>query len=322
MIAKKIGVVAPLEDLHAQAVRHIAEKNGNCIFHFCSDAVSDLPSTARFGCEERMPSQLIDSTGTQHSIDEFSTLWWRRPYAAQRVIELAHSSRDESEVINNSARLHLEGLFRTGFRGRFINDPSAAQRAEHKLVQLHSAEAIGLRIPQTISTNDYDVVQSFFEQVAGDAIVKSHFNSATLQIKTSRLTRDMLANEASVRISPCIYQKFIPGTEHLRVVALKDRHQAVRFLSDEVDSRIDLSHRATPYILDANLEHKVFALLNELNLDFGVLDFKRDVSGALYFLEINQQGQFAFLDAVAGTSCLPMVTEFLLSSGPRDHAHT
>jgi hypothetical protein len=307
----KVGVVAPLDDVHAKSVCYLAGKSGSPIFHICSDAQNLFSSSGWFAAAAPLPARLTDSTGQAHYINEFKTLWWRRPYTPQIVADAARS-HDERTLINSAARLHLEGLVRAAFKGLCVNDPAAAQLAEHKIVQVQAAQSVGMPVPPTLFTNDYAHLLEFFEAMDEDVVVKSHFNSADLQIKTTRLTRELIKNEASIRVAPSIYQKFVRGEEHFRVVALRDRYQAVRFISTEVDSRIDLSQKARPYILESDVQRKISALLHELGLQFGVVDLKRDTSGTFYFLEVNQQGQFAFLDAVAGTTCMAMFTEFLL----------
>lgn len=52
-----------------------------------------------------------------------------------------------------------------------------------------------------------------------------------------------------------------------------------------------------------------------MNLEMGIFDFKRNKRGELYFLEVNQQGQFAFMDVIANTRCLEMTLEHLLGRG-------
>lgn len=54
--------------------------------------------------------------------------------------------------------------------------------------------------------------------------------------------------------------------------------------------------------------------LNWLDLSMGVIDLKVDRLGHPHFLEVNQQGQFLWMDVTAGTSMCSIVARHLLDA--------
>jgi glutathione synthase/RimK-type ligase-like ATP-grasp enzyme len=55
--------------------------------------------------------------------------------------------------------------------------------------------------------------------------------------------------------------------------------------------------RIIPYQLDTELEQQIQALMNEVGLDSGSIDFIKGQDNNYYFLEINPVGQFGFISA-------------------------
>ncbi len=309
---KKIGVVAHRGDIHAQAVMHLAKLRGHSVFQIESDVLHDCAASILLDGKPRPIVVVNDSFGSAHELPDFGAIWWRRPYGKQQIVEQAEAF-EYAELINYSSRVHIDGLANCCDSTVFVNEPIAASRSENKIYQLSVAARVGLRVPDTLFSNDSERITSFFFDNDEDVIVKSHFNSEEVQIKTSRLTREMLSDRASLEIAPSIFQRYIPGEHHLRVVAVGDQHQAVCFINSALDSRIDLSCPAMPARLDADTARMCADFLRSAGLAMGVFDFKVDRSGEIYFLEVNQQGQFAYLDAVAGTRSLEMLVSYLFA---------
>ena len=218
----KVGVVSLKGDIHAESVCHLASLRGDSIIHFESDFLHERPSGVRFDDGSLTFSKITDSLGNIHSLSDFSVIWWRRPYGRQCVIDETHDAATR-EVVNHSARSHIDGFFRGIFRGRLVNNAVAAARAENKIIQLVTAHEIGLPTPNTLFSNDPRAISEFFGYYSGRAIVKSHYNSAEMQLKTTKLSAEMITNEASVRICPSIYQEYIEGVTILTVGCIRFR---------------------------------------------------------------------------------------------------
>src|SRR5690606_31937198 len=75
--------------------------------------------------------------------------------------------------------------------------------------------------------------------------------------------------------------------------------------SGHVNSRLDTSVEFAPDQLPASVSKSLAILMGALGLSFGVLDLRLGVDGEYYFLEVNPQGQFAYLEIKTG---LPIFT--------------
>lgn len=54
--------------------------------------------------------------------------------------------------------------------------------------------------------------------------------------------------------------------------------------------------RAIPVVLDPVVERSVLDLCARLGVVFGCIDFVEDLEGNIFFLELNQMGQFLWID--------------------------
>ncbi|MES2127100.1 MAG: hypothetical protein V4463_07500 [Pseudomonadota bacterium] len=311
-LARKIGVLSLKEDVHAQSIAHLAQQDGHHIVRFGTDVLDTSPSSIELADGLVRPGVITDLDGNRHRADQFDVLWWRRPYGPQASAAMADAS-GIAALVNSSAKLHIDGLFSCCGKVRFVNDRQAAMAAENKIAQMHIAAAVGMAMPRTLFSNDPEPVRHFCRDHPGGTIVKSHANSSTLQIKTSLLSESVLDDDGAIAAAPAIYQQYIEGDRHFRVFVVGTLYQAIQIRNGAVDSRIDLSVPMTPYRFNAVDEARMFAFMKMAKLDMGVFDFKMNDEGRLYFLEVNQQGQFAFMDVIAGTSCLSMTLSYLLN---------
>jgi hypothetical protein len=91
----------------------------------------------------------------------------------------------------------------------------------------------------------------------------------------------------------------------VRIVWVAGQAWAVRIDSQTgagwVDSRMDNSVAFTPYDLDDDVVASLHRLMESLGLVFGVIDMRVSAAdGQIYFLEVNPQGQFAYLEIKTG----------------------
>ncbi len=191
---------------------------------------------------------------------------------------------------------------------RWMSHPAAVWQAEYKPYQLSVAKAIGLSIPRTLVTNDPDAIRAAFEQF--DAMVVKPVRSGYLtqqgqdfSIFTSRVLEEHLAEVASARLSPAIYQELIPKKFDVRVTVVGQRlfTAAIDSQSDP-EAKIDWRQTKNPDLphYPGSLPESVKALLIELmaslRLAFGAIDMIQTPDGEFVFLEVNPSGQWLWID--------------------------
>lgn len=194
---------------------------------------------------------------------------------------------------------------------RWLNSPAAIDAAENKPLQLCIASGLGFRVPETRITNDVASVQQLLQ--AGPIVAKPlrtalvNFNDEERVIFTNSVTRaDELEGQA-VRAAPIIFQRQIEKELDIRVTVVGTKVFSVAIHSQVGDeTRIDwrkgsnvaLDH--TVLTLPPPLEELCIALLKRLGLRFGAIDLVKDVNGQYWFLEINPNGQWAWIENRTG----------------------
>lgn len=204
---------------------------------------------------------------------------------------------------------------------RWINLPSANQRASLKPLQLGAARALGLKVPRTLVTASRARALAFASRVASPLICKplshgrvgEHSSSEGL-IYTNLLPPTALEASSPTWASPVLIQEAINKRADLRVTVLDNDYQAIRLTKRESSGKqiLDIRRdnmtgvRYEPVKLPRTVERQISRLVVDFGLRFAALDFVEDQSGDLVFLEINPNGQWAWLDLEAGANCIEM----------------
>jgi len=193
---------------------------------------------------------------------------------------------------------------------RCVNPYSAVHLVRNKAVQLHLARRSGLKIPESLFSNSPAMVRNFFDRYPNDAICKAfathvwqqHGSTDVTVTETFSLNRsDLPADDEVFTFSPAIYQEKVRKQFDVRMVLMGERVYsfAVRTPANSLDWRHDAALRnvaveriPTP----AAVESGILRFAAAAGVCTGSLDFAVDRNGEWWFLEINEQGQFLWLD--------------------------
>jgi hypothetical protein len=192
----------------------------------------------------------------------------------------------------------------------WVNGFAAAQRAEYKLVQLAACRRLGIPFPETVVTTDAAEVAALIQRW-GQVVFKSFLvhqwekrDSGKLHaVGVVLLNGDSELPADAIAVCPGIYQQYIEKRCDVRVTVMGDRMFALRlgkgmdgaFVDWRGHSR-DPAFRAEAMPLPPAIESKLGALMRELGLVFGCIDLVVDNEGEFHFLEVNQAGQFLFVE--------------------------
>lgn len=302
----RIAVVTQSEDLHAYAVRHELLSRGIDCRVIETDRLSGVTEGMSWGTSET-PTAVCNATGPALDPSQLDLVWWRRVrmYKGETLTEPA-----QIDLVANDCQATLMGIFLTSFRGAWIDHPSAIREAENKLLQLSVAQDLGFRIPRTLVSQDPARVRAFLAGLGGRAIVKSVRGTPKAPLITAEVTADALA-DADIALCPAIYQELIPGSRHIRANVFGDRAAAALIRSAELDWRPRSDNETTATSLDAETRIRLTRVLSRLRLRMGVFDLKVTDTGDVYWLEVNPQGQFLFVQALSGLDLVGMFCDFL-----------
>jgi hypothetical protein len=310
-----IAVVTVSLDLHALAVRHELEER---LGVGCSIVETDrLPGRGALSWsnDEGFPTVLpTDRAGTV-TVEELDVIWWRRantpPAVPPEVTDGAHR-----DLVRNDCQASLLGVLLSRFRGTWVSDPEATRRAENKLVQLEAARACGLRTPRTLVSQDPGTIRRFCGGLGNRVVVKPVRGTRERPPLTAMLDERLLSEDAAMALAPAIYQEYVAGNRHLRAHVLGDRVLAAELESEAVDWRADMNIPVRPAELSPGLERRLCAVVRHLGLAMGVVDLKVDGHGEPVWLEVNPQGQFLFVEGLAGLPLTRALAEFLAAQSP------
>jgi glutathione synthase/RimK-type ligase-like ATP-grasp enzyme len=251
---------------------------------------------------------------------EIGTVWNRRPgHAVDR--EALHPA--DVPFAEKSCETFRRALLDLLAPGAFWVNPDAAVRRNSKPVQHAAAAAVGFETPDTLYTNDPQEIRAFLRRQGGRVVYKPLFASLwkveeeVLSPYANVLTEDLLVEDGLLRAAPGIFQALVPKAWELRVTVMGHRAFGARVLSQETErGRLDWRRayaelRMEPWDVPAGLAARCTALLARMGLVFGCFDFIVTPDGRTIFLEVNQMGQFLFVEELAGVPLLDAFAEFL-----------
>ncbi|MGH3799798.1 MAG: ATP-grasp ribosomal peptide maturase [Pseudonocardiaceae bacterium] len=234
------------------------------------------------------------------SFDEVRAVYWRRPSIYRLSPAL---NADDAAWATREARFGMGGVLAA--MPVWLNHPACIARAEYKPVQFAAARAAGLTLPPTLVTNDVHAVRQFANEV-GPIVYKPlsgvYYKHATGRdfIYTQRVDIDNL-DAASISITACLFQQWIEKDYEVRLAVVDGRCFSARIDSSSERGRLDWradydSLTYTPIPTPDHVRMAVAKLTTTLNLRFGALDFIVTPAGEWLFLEINPNGQWAWID--------------------------
>jgi glutathione synthase/RimK-type ligase-like ATP-grasp enzyme len=251
-------------------------------------------------------------------------VWWRRPEVPSDDQGPPH------EAIAEQWRAFLIGL--ASVPGPvWVSDPAAIRAAEGKAKQLKYAGQVGLRVPDTLWTNDVAEAHAFMERWEGTAVVKSVANAWWEEdgrgkfVFARRLTAPELPSAARLASAPVCFQQAIWPKRDIRVTVIDDTVlAAVRTAiperdNDHVDWRLAGQGEWAPYDLPNSVGKRCRQLARDLDLRFSGIDFAVDDSGRHWFLELNANGEWGWLQR-AGLPIAEALADLLESAAGEKHA--
>lgn len=315
---KAINILSGAGDAHARIVsRAVRSLGGVCevleVFSFPADKnFSALINTD------------VDFFAGEKSVADAQVVWHRRSALTDKS---SHNDAARMDVIEweciaarRAAWATLESLGAT-----WVNPVTAAWAAENKASQLLAAQAVGLKVPNTLISNDPARIRAFSAQYGEAGIVHKMFHAAQFGQKVAcaaLLTPTVLANDDLLSAVPGIYQDrqrlecdirvFIVGKT---LVAAEIKNVA----GIHIDSRI-LAHKpgcVRALTLDPRLTEQCFALLERLGIVTGSIDLGLGLDGEPVFFEVNQAGNFLWMEQCdERLPVLDIFARFLMANDP------
>lgn len=205
----------------------------------------------------------------------------------------------------------LKEYIRLRYRGMVLCDPNRTAPAENKVTQLRVASEVGLDIPKTIFTNSLDDPRSFFGSKSLVYKGISQYDPITnfygKEADNPTTCIDLESLPGGLLVSPSMFQEEIEKRAEYRVTVVGQEifvaRMAPRKQPTEIDWRdalvkgeISLKGGDLPMAYKA----KLLKLVTSMGLNFASLDVIEDGSGRLYFVDLNPNGNWYWVEDATG----------------------
>jgi glutathione synthase/RimK-type ligase-like ATP-grasp enzyme len=258
-------------------------------------------------------------------LSEVHSIWYRRPALPALSPELTDSASVIFASVETEAA--LDGVLRT-IDCLWVSDPDRVRRAENKPLQLAVAARVGFSLPDTLITNDPADARAF---VAGHArtIYKPLRHGRIVEADKLRLVYTNIVDDdavdwSSVAFAPCLFQAYVSKDVEVRATVIGDRVLCAAIHSQDSDvTRHDWRRpapdgpRHEPHDLPEDVSRRCISLVGALGLSFGAIDLIRTPAGEYVFLEINPNGQWAWIQQLCPEIPLRETLADLLEAGSR-----
>ncbi len=304
--------------MHADLVARELHKNGFDFFRFNTEAASEYEICLDIGGESHIKNTL---TGRHLRLSGVKSVWLRR----RSIPIISNVSEEFLSLVENEWKLFFQNLWTAMQDSFWISPPDAIDSARSKFEQLRRAQNIGLSVPETRFTNSLSSAQELRLKNSGGIIFKPH-DMGALHPKSGKAVYTNLCDfgvledpkaKDSLRICPGIFQEYIPKTHDVRVNVVGERVFAteIRSTTEKLDWRrynfTTLSHREIS--LPDEVRDGCIRLVKSFGLQFGAIDFAACEDGRLIFLEINANGQWAWIQAMTGQPISTAITDLLVT---------
>lgn len=212
----------------------------------------------------------------------------------------------------------------------WISHPEAIRKAEHKLVQLRTAQSLSFVVPRTVVTNDPLEARGLFESCGQGIIIKPLYMGfiddpdQPRTIFTSVVSQGDIEDIETIRLAPSILQEAIAKRFDVRVTVVGDKVFSAKIEAQSLPPGIpdwrfasmdQLKH--SHYTLPKSVENACVELVQQLGLEFGAIDLAVDKEGNHVFFEINPNGQWAWLETELGFPISAAIVDHLSAGSER-----
>lgn len=245
-------------------------------------------------------------TGKSIVLSEVTSVWLRR----RSPLDAPHLDEHFFPFVESEWSHYLRNLWAQLDDVLWMNHPTAIEYGRNKMVQLGLAEQVGFCVPDTLYSNFPDDIIAF-QKKHGVCIYKAHDGWSFAKKNSSAVYTSIIDKPITKKsskelvICPGIFQPYIKKAFELRITVVGSD-----IFATKIDSQACLASRADwrkpnfkdiphqPYVLENADRAKCLILAKRLNLTFAAIDAIVTPQNKFIFLEINCNGQWAWIEAM------------------------
>ncbi|AZA82972.1 hypothetical protein C1637_17475 [Chryseobacterium lactis] len=239
-------------------------------------------------------------------IGNFNIVWYRRWLYS--LFEFSNNAKEHEYLKREFGELSSNFMFNLSTK-KWLNIPPFINPYPSKACQLKEARKCGLKIPNTMVTNNSSALKKFYLENKQNIISKNlsdpYFfkkNEEQYATYTTHVEKDDIESGKPL-FFPSLFQNNIDKNIEIRAFYfLGQFYSYAIFSSNNVQTNIDYRiydynhpNRIMKYELPKHLKMKLTYLMEKLNLHTGSIDIIKNKNEDFYFLEVNPQGQFGGL---------------------------
>lgn len=260
------------------------------------------------------------------SASEVSSAYFRKP----RKPTIEGEADIEEQIFHEREMVEtLRSLWRLMPREKWLNSPESLFLASSKVKQLTIAKEIGFQIPETLISSRPGDILAFAEKHGNDLIAKAVKNGFLVSSESANLiftgrveASDYASIKHSQTVVPSTLQPRLNKQCDLRITVIGDCVFAAAILSQEHETT-SVDWRTWGTVSNVNLIQERFTLpqsvaemcreLNRrLDLEFSCIDMVQTTDDEFVFLEVNANGQWAWIEEMVGFPVRDAIIDRLL----------
>lgn len=265
--------------------------------------------------------RISDSVGRKIRSDEVDAVYFRQPrITLDRPTEEPEKTFFISEIGETQS-----SLWRILPKRLWLNHPTNLWYASNKGDQLNAAAHCGLNIPPTIISSSKEVVIEFMrEQRSGYFAFKAvrdgfvHTDDEAFLAGTQLFTLKEVQENWPDSFLPMTCQPFIESKSDIRAIVVDEEVLAAKIHDNgrktAVDWRTTENAVTTENVqLPRYITNSLTNTARHFGLNYAAADLLETEDGSFYFLELNPNGQWAWLDFEAGMNVRASIADALES---------
>jgi glutathione synthase/RimK-type ligase-like ATP-grasp enzyme len=179
---------------------------------------------------------------------------------------------------------------------------------ESKVVQMQAAIKLGFDVPELLVSNQSAELLSFIEkkeavvkQLSGICVFEEDGISAK-SLYTHLISEDDFQYFSDLENSPAFFSRFVDKKYDLRVTVVGEKFFPVRIYSQEFsESKVDFRKMEGEWAMEscdmpAHICQKIKNIMIHFKITFGAFDFAVDQQDKYWFLEVNTEGNWLWME--------------------------
>ncbi|MDI7174870.1 MvdC/MvdD family ATP grasp protein [Leptospira santarosai] len=255
-------------------------------------------------------------------LSSFDSVYYRRPKLPENPLNLTSG---EVKFYSQEMNVVLEYISYFLENKRWLNKIENIRKTENKINQLTVAQNIGFSIPNSIITNMPAEAEIFITNNIGKSILKplkvgfiEEKQYSSKIVYTNEVNQHFRDNINRVSLLPVYLQDKIEKKFDIRVTIVGEMIFAAQIDSQTNDvSKIDwrASKEILPHVqiqLPTLIKEYCLNLMKHFELNFSAIDLILDENNNYVFLEINPNGQWAWIEQLLNYPISLSIANYLI----------